>query len=134
MYRPARGGRSCERFGGYKTINRIPLPLHLRSFTVEERYCFHCRELESLFFQDESHTEMQCPVDRKCYDPSYIKASECAKGIFIDKRVVKRITKYRPNMFWSEWLFLDTDSKYIAISILLYNPLNAMSTCMYCKS
>ena len=26
MYRPARGGRSCERFGGYKTINRIPLP------------------------------------------------------------------------------------------------------------
>ena len=23
---PARGGRSCERFGGYKTINRIPLP------------------------------------------------------------------------------------------------------------
>ena len=27
MYRPARGGRSCEHFGGYKTINRIPLPL-----------------------------------------------------------------------------------------------------------
>ena len=24
---PARGGRSCEGFGGYKTINRIPLPL-----------------------------------------------------------------------------------------------------------
>ena len=24
---PARGGRLCERFGGYKTINRIPLPL-----------------------------------------------------------------------------------------------------------
>ena len=22
---PARGGRSCEHFGGYKTINRIPL-------------------------------------------------------------------------------------------------------------
>ena len=21
---PARGGRSCEHFGGYKTINRIP--------------------------------------------------------------------------------------------------------------
>ena len=21
---PARGGKSCERFGGYKTINRIP--------------------------------------------------------------------------------------------------------------
>ena len=28
MHRPARGGRSCEHFGGYKTINRIPLPLH----------------------------------------------------------------------------------------------------------
>ena len=26
---PARGGRSCEHFGGYKTINRIPLPLSL---------------------------------------------------------------------------------------------------------
>ena len=26
VYRPARGGRSCEHFGGYKTINRIPLP------------------------------------------------------------------------------------------------------------
>ena len=24
---PARGGRSWERFSGYKTINRIPLPL-----------------------------------------------------------------------------------------------------------
>ena len=24
---PARGGRWCEHFGGYKTINRIPLPL-----------------------------------------------------------------------------------------------------------
>ena len=26
MYRPARGGRLCEHIGGYKTINRIPLP------------------------------------------------------------------------------------------------------------
>ena len=25
VYRPARGGRSCEHLGGYKTINRIPL-------------------------------------------------------------------------------------------------------------
>ena len=25
VYRPAREGRSCEHFGGYKTINRIPL-------------------------------------------------------------------------------------------------------------
>ena len=23
---PARGGKSCEHFGGYRTINRIPLP------------------------------------------------------------------------------------------------------------
>ena len=27
VYRPARGGRSSEHFGGYKTINRIPVPL-----------------------------------------------------------------------------------------------------------
>ena len=27
VYRPAGGGRSCEHFGGYKTINRIPLLL-----------------------------------------------------------------------------------------------------------
>ena len=27
---PARGGRSCEHFGGYETINRIPLPLPFR--------------------------------------------------------------------------------------------------------
>ena len=26
---PARGGRSCEHFGGYKTINRIPFYLYL---------------------------------------------------------------------------------------------------------
>ena len=25
---PARGGRSCEHFGGYKTINQIPLRLN----------------------------------------------------------------------------------------------------------
>ena len=24
---PARGGRLCEHFGGYKTLNRIPFPL-----------------------------------------------------------------------------------------------------------
>ena len=29
VYMPARGGRSCEQFGGYKTINRIPLPVPL---------------------------------------------------------------------------------------------------------
>ena len=27
VYRPARGIRLCERFGGYKTINQTPLPL-----------------------------------------------------------------------------------------------------------
>ena len=27
VYSPARGGRFCEHFGGYKTINGIPLPL-----------------------------------------------------------------------------------------------------------
>ena len=26
VYRPARGGRSCEHFGGYNIINRIPSP------------------------------------------------------------------------------------------------------------
>ena len=30
VYRPARGGRSCERFGGCKTINQIPLPFSKR--------------------------------------------------------------------------------------------------------
>ena len=29
---PARGGRSCEHFGGYKTLNRIPLPLFTKYF------------------------------------------------------------------------------------------------------
>ena len=28
MYRPVREGRSCEHFGGYKAINRIPLHLY----------------------------------------------------------------------------------------------------------
>ena len=28
VYRPARGGRSCEFFGGFKTINRIPFFTH----------------------------------------------------------------------------------------------------------
>ena len=33
---PARGGRSCEHFGGYKTINRIPLPLKTKgTFSCE---------------------------------------------------------------------------------------------------
>ena len=28
VYRPARGGKSCEGSGGYKTMNRVPLLLH----------------------------------------------------------------------------------------------------------
>ena len=35
---PARGGRSCEHFGGYKTINRIPLPL---PFSVNSSICIN---------------------------------------------------------------------------------------------
>ena len=29
---PASGGRSCEHFGGYNTINRIPLPLYTHTY------------------------------------------------------------------------------------------------------
>ena len=35
VYRPSRVGRSCERFGEYKTINRIPLPF------VKQKYGDH---------------------------------------------------------------------------------------------
>ena len=31
---PAREGRLCEHFGGYKTTNRIPLPLDLNPFML----------------------------------------------------------------------------------------------------
>ena len=33
VHRPAREGRLCEHFGGYKTINRIPLPLNKRPYS-----------------------------------------------------------------------------------------------------
>ena len=36
---PARGGRSCEHFGGYKTINRIPLPF----ICALEHLCTKCQ-------------------------------------------------------------------------------------------
>ena len=40
---PARGGRLCEHFSGYKTINRIPLPFMLATlasmYTMFERSC-----------------------------------------------------------------------------------------------
>ena len=31
VYKPARGGRSCEHFGGYKTINQITYMLPIAS-------------------------------------------------------------------------------------------------------
>ena len=46
---PARGGRSCEHFGGYKTLNRIPLlsSLDLKALLILFRLFFvhmlhHC--------------------------------------------------------------------------------------------
>ena len=40
---PARGGRSCEHFGGYKTINRIPLNTftHLPGFQSLFRFLYN---------------------------------------------------------------------------------------------
>ena len=38
---PARGGRSCEHFGGYKTINRIPLyNLKIVTHFLDKLDCF----------------------------------------------------------------------------------------------
>ena len=34
---PARGGRSCKHFSGYKTINRIPLPFTFNTAILENR-------------------------------------------------------------------------------------------------
>ena len=34
VYRPARGGRLCERFDEYRTIKQIPLPLPLCTSNV----------------------------------------------------------------------------------------------------
>ena len=36
---PARGGRLCECFGGYKTINRIPTPLDMLSPSMFHQQC-----------------------------------------------------------------------------------------------
>ena len=41
VYRPAREGRLCEHFGGYKAINRIPLPLKLRFYSRKRNIAFH---------------------------------------------------------------------------------------------
>ena len=62
---PARGGRSCEHFGGYKTINRIPLekkrniPIAIKIideqalvrvciFFIDNSLCHQCTYLASL--------------------------------------------------------------------------------------
>ena len=34
---PARGGRSCEHFGGYKTINRIPFMYYIHILHEKEK-------------------------------------------------------------------------------------------------
>ena len=44
---PARGGRLCGRFGGYKTINRIPLPFLLEGL----RYVHICQAVCLFQFQ-----------------------------------------------------------------------------------
>ena len=41
---PGRGGRSCERFGGYKTINRIPLPFTFMSISGNPDFTHMCAE------------------------------------------------------------------------------------------
>ena len=41
VYRPAREGRLCEHFSGYKAINRIPLPLKLRFYSRKGNIAFH---------------------------------------------------------------------------------------------
>ena len=49
---PAREGRSCEHFGGYKTINRIPLPL-LDSRVLSDEYPYPRVAINcSVFFND----------------------------------------------------------------------------------
>ena len=55
MYRPARGGRLCER--GYKTINRIPLPLPL--FPGIPVTTWHARRSPSLLHSVQ-HNHLPC--------------------------------------------------------------------------
>ena len=56
---PARGGRSCEHFGGYKTINRIPLPLYAGIlFTLYHQKTKNCIDdiaLTNIFFAKNIH-------------------------------------------------------------------------------
>ena len=58
---PARGGRSCERFGGYKTINRIPftftmnemnLRLHISHFGNDINHFIVYQMISSPYFVD----------------------------------------------------------------------------------
>ena len=71
VYRPAMGGRSCERLGGYKTINRIPLPIIKRSciqVSITLRYYsfFHTylriHPFTSLNILSDITTNIVCPV------------------------------------------------------------------------
>ena len=54
VYRPARGGRLCDCFGGYKTINRIPLSLPLIcndmiKYDIHECFQLHIKTHECLW-------------------------------------------------------------------------------------
>ena len=66
---PARGGRSCEHFGGYKTINRIPLYVHIcMCVCVGVFLCFCLSMLKCLFM---------------CCLPIYNRYFEC--GMLLDE-------------------------------------------------
>ena len=45
---PARGGRLCEYFDGYKTINRIPLPFISSDKSAEVFYWIPCKSIPGL--------------------------------------------------------------------------------------
>ena len=49
VYRPARGGRSCERSGGYRTINRIPLLLLSSLLLSSSSLCPYLSQIVLLF-------------------------------------------------------------------------------------
>ena len=65
---PARGGRSCEHFGGYKTINRIPL---------EERHgLFHYENLVLPVMYDSVHSVL-------VKQHGYIQWTNCTKNTLL---------------------------------------------------
>ena len=49
MYRPAREGRSFERFNGYKTINQIPLLYFLSEITYLMEICLSVSDQCTLY-------------------------------------------------------------------------------------